>query len=170
MKKTMALVPALLIAGLVAGCGSSDDGGSDDSSSGGDYCDIAKGIKADVEGIDFTTLDSAAFDELQENFDKLEAAAPDGVKDDWALVGDKFDDLEKILDDAGLELDDLAGLQAGEMPEGFDVTKLQELSTQLTEFGDTTEIEPALENLQKSLKDDCGIDTEDTTDSTPSSS
>jgi len=162
MKKTMGLVPLLLIAGLLGGCGSDDDGGSD-SSSGGDYCDIAKSVKEDVDGVDFTSLDSAAFDQLQDSFDELASSAPDNVKADWALVGDKFDELEKILADAGIELDDLAGLQAGEFPDGFDATKLQELSTKLQEFGDTSELEPALENLQKSLKDDCGIDTQDET-------
>lgn len=160
MKKIMAVVPLVLIAGLVAGCGSDDDGGSDSSSSA-DYCDTAKSIKEDVDDVDFSTLDGDGFDELRDNFDKLESSAPEDVKDDWALLSGKFDELDKILSDAGIELDDLAGLQSGEMPEGLDAAKLQELSTNLTEFSDTSDLDPALENIQKNLKDECGIDTED---------
>ena len=41
------------------------------------------------------------------------------------------------------------------------MAKLQEMSTKLQAFSDTSEIDPALKKIQKSLKDDCGIDTED---------
>jgi hypothetical protein len=154
----MALVPLMLIAGLVAGCG--DDDSSSDSSSG-DYCDIARNIKDDVDSIDFENLDEAAFDQLQDNLDQLESAAPSDVKDSWALLADKFRELDTILSDAGISLDDLTDIQAGQMPEGLDMAQLQELSTKLTEFSDTSELDPALEEIQKNLKDECGIETED---------
>ena len=77
------------------------------------------------------------------------------------MLADKIDELDKILSDAGLSLDDLAGLQSGQLPEGVDMAKLQEMSTKLQAFSDTSELDPALKNIQKSLKDDCGIDTED---------
>lgn len=154
---TIAVAPALLLAGLLSGCGS--DG--DSSSSSGDYCDIAKSIKDDVNGIDLENLDDATFNQLQDNLNQLEAAAPDNVQEDWALLSDKFAELDNILSDAGLSLDDLSELQAGQLPEGVDMAKLQEMSTKMQEFSDTTEIDPAIKNIEKSLKDDCGIDTEE---------
>lgn len=158
MRKAIALVPVLLVAGLVSGCGSDSD---DASSSSGDYCKIAKSIKSNVEDINFDNLDDATFDKLQDNLNSLEGAAPDNVQDDWGVLSDKFAELDNILSDAGLTLDDLAGLQSGQLPEGVDMQKLQEMSTKLQGFSDTSEIDPAIKNIEKSLKDDCGIDTSD---------
>lgn len=159
MRKAMTLVPiVLLVGGLVAGCG------SDDNSSGGsndDYCDTAKSIKDDVSNVDFETLDEKTFDQLQDNIHSLQESAPSEVEESWGVLAGKIDELDKILSDAGLSLDDLAGLQSGQLPEGVDMAKLQEMSTKLQAFSDTSDLDPALKKIQKSLKDDCGIDTED---------
>lgn len=161
MKRTLALVPALMIAGLVAGCGS-DDGGSSSSSSG-DYCDIAKGIQDDFSDMNITSLDNKTFDQLQDNLNKLEASAPDDVQDSWAVLSDKFAELDGILDDAGISFDDLTSLEAGQMPEGLDLTKAKELGEKMQQFNASAgeEVTAATKKIQTSLKDECGIDTED---------
>jgi hypothetical protein len=157
----MALVPVVLIAGLVAGCGSDDSSGSSGSSSN-DYCDTAKNIKDDFSGMDFSKLDDKTFNQLQDNLNKLEASAPKDVQDSWEVLTAKFAELDGILDDAGISFDDLSTLQAGQMPEGMDLTKAKDLVTKMNEFttGAQEEVNAATKKISENLKDECGIDTE----------
>lgn len=154
-----AIAPAALLVSLLAGCGSDDEkaGGSTD-----DYCDVAKGIKDDVESIDFSTLDDKTFNQLQDNFDKLEASAPDDVQKDWALLSDKFAELDGILDDAGISFDQLQSIESGQMPDGMDMAKAQEFITKMQDWTKSAaDVEPAVKRIETNLKDDCGIDTEE---------
>ncbi len=61
-----------------------------------------------------------AFDALH----KLADEAPDEVQDDWKTIDDAITSLEDAMDEAGLSPDDLAGLQNGQLPKDVDMAAL----------------------------------------------
>jgi hypothetical protein len=146
----------LVIGATLSACG--DDGGDSGGSSAGDYCDQLQDAKDRVEGIDLTALDDAKYDELVSEFNDLQDAAPDEVKDDWSTLNDTLTQFKGLLDDAGISLDDLSGLQSGEIPDGVDVSKLQELGTKMQELTDNGDFEDASDAISQHAQDECGID------------
>lgn len=146
MRKTLAaLAPLTLVAGLLTGCG-----GSDNSA----YCDDLKADKAQFEsmsGGDISQLGDA-FDKMHE----LAAEAPDEVKDEWKTVDDALTSIEDALKAAGMSVDDLAAMQSGQLPEGVDMAKLQELTPKLQAISGT-EMAKATEAIDKNAQDVCGV-------------
>ena len=58
--------------------------------------------------------------------------------------------------DAGLALDDLSEVMTGNIPEGVDLEKLQELGTTLEEL-DSEEFNDATEAISEHAEEECGI-------------
>lgn len=129
-KSPLALVTAVLIGSTLAACGGGPDGA---------YCDdltSAASAFEDIDGGDVAKLDGA-FD----TFHDLAAEAPEDIKDDWKVVDDAISGVEKALADADLKFSDLPQVQAGELPEGADATKLQGLSTSFSALSDEKFVE-----------------------------
>jgi hypothetical protein len=124
-KKPLALVGALLIGTSLAACG----GSSDDA-----YCDDLQSAASTFEDVDSGSVEKldGAFD----TFHQLAAESPEDIKDDWKVIDDAISGVEKALTDAGLTFSDLPKIQAGEMPEGADPTKLQGLSSSFAALSD----------------------------------
>jgi hypothetical protein len=161
MKRTVLVVAVFVMGATLSACGDDGDSGG---SSAGDYCDQLKDAQDEVEGVDFTTLDDQKYDDLVGQFNDLEDAAPEEVKDDWTTLNGALTDFKGLLDDAGISLDDLSGLQSGQVPDGVDVSKLQELGTKMQELTDNGDFEDASDAITQHAKDECGIDLdEDTT-------
>lgn len=127
MKKApLALVAAALLGVTLSACGGGESGSA--------YCgDLKSAASAfdDIDGGDVTRLDGA-FD----TFHQLAEEAPDDIKDDWKVVDDAISGVETALGDAGLKFSDLPQIQAGELPDGADATKLQGLSSSFTALSD----------------------------------
>ena len=88
---------------------------------------------------------------------KLADEAPDEIKDDWEILVNGVDKLVAALKKAGLDDDDMATLQSGEIPDGVDMTALQSLMDELQSL-DTEEFQAAGDNINKHAKDECGVD------------
>lgn len=143
---------ALLGAGLLTasitltGCG----GGGDTEA----YCDTLSSTKDDIEGLE--AGDPGAFETAFEAFDQLEEEAPDEVADDWATMQEGVQKIEQAFEDAGLELDELDEVMAGEVPEGVDMEKLQEMGTTLEEL-DSEEFNDASDAIEKHAEEECDV-------------
>ena len=148
MKTPLALASAALVAVTLAGCGGSDDGPDSE------YCKDLKAARAQIKpvGSDTVNLDKAIKD-----FHTLAGEAPEAVKDDWKVLDDGMKTVERALADAGMKPSDFAKLQEGKMPEGVDVSKLQDVATEFQKLS-TAEFEKANDAVDKHAKDVCKID------------
>jgi hypothetical protein len=139
---------------LFTACGD-DDGGGSAADGGGDYCSDLKDAKKEVDA-----LKEGDFSDLEKTTDAMHTLAddaPDEIKDDWEILVSGVDKLVEALKKAGLDDDDMATLQSGQMPDGVDMAALQSLMAEM-EALDTEEFQEAGDNINKHAKDECGID------------
>jgi len=137
---------------LLTACGS-DDG--DEAGSGGDYCSDLKDAKKEVDALkggDFSDLEKTT-----DAMNQLADEAPDEIKDDWEILVKGVQKLVDALKKAGLDDDDMATLQTGEIPDGVDMAALQALMAEIEDL-DTEEFQEAGDNINKHAKDECGVD------------
>ena len=147
MRKTLtALAPLALVAGLLTGCG----GGDEDSA----YCKDLKANKAQFEAM--ADGDIGKLEDAFAAMHKLADEAPDSVADDWKTVDEGVTAMTDALDEAGVSLDDLAKIQAGEIPDGVDMSAVQKLGPELEKFGGE-EMTKASEAIDKHAADECGV-------------
>ncbi|WP_028652056.1 hypothetical protein [Nocardioides halotolerans] len=138
---------------LLTACGDDDGGGKAGGS--GDYCKDLKSAKKEVDA-----LKGGDFSDLQKTTDamhQLADEAPDEIKDDWETLVKGVDKLVDALKKAGLDDDDMAALQSGQIPDGVDMAALQSLMTEIQAL-DTEEFQKAGDNINKHAKDECGVD------------
>ena len=164
MKKTLALAAIVLMAGSLTACGGDDNSSAGSGGGGGSYCDQIKGVKADVDGLDFTKLTDDQLTSFREALNGIESAAPTDVKDDWGTINDAIDQLQQILNEAGLSLSDLQAIEAdpSNLPDGVDLAKLQELAQKLQAFASNSDYQAASDAITANVKSECGIDLSDT--------
>jgi hypothetical protein len=146
--KVVLAAAATLLAGVLSGCG----GGGGDTEA---YCDNLDQAKTDIEAL--SAQDIGKFDQAFETIHQVAEDAPDEVQDDWKVLDDALTEIETALEDAGLELSDLGGLQSGQIPEGVDQAKLLALGEKVQSIA-SDEVEQAGDNIQKHAKDECDID------------
>ena len=147
--RTLAVIAALPL--LLTACG----GDSGDKASGGDYCNDLKSAKKEVDA-----LKGGDLKDIQKTVDtmhELADEAPDEIQDDWKTLVDGVDKLVAALKKAGLDDEDMATLQSGQMPEGVDMNALNELMTEIQALN-TNEFQKAGDNINKHAKDECGVD------------
>ena len=118
------------------------------------YCDSLESAKSDIDALE--AGDPGAFSAAFEAFDKLADEAPKEVEDDWAVMQDGVQEIEDAFEDAGLALDDLSEVMTGNIPEGVDLEKLQDLGTTLEEL-DSEEFNDATEAIEEHADEECGI-------------
>jgi hypothetical protein len=138
---------------LLTACG--DDDGSKAGGSSGDYCGDLKTAKKDVDA-----LKNGDFSDLEKTTDamhQLADEAPDEIKDDWETLVTGVDKLVSALRDAGLDDDDMATLQSGQIPDGVDMASLNGLMEEIKALS-TKEFQAAGEAINKHAKDKCGVD------------
>jgi hypothetical protein len=170
MRVTVIMSAVVLSAGLLAGCGSGDgddksgaDKGDKDkgSSASGDYCTQLKAAKADFDTFESDTPDFSKFDDAIATFHELADEAPSEVADDWKTLDGALTQMESALEDAGLKLEDLGAITAGQLPEGMTADELQALGPKLqSSFSglDTDEVKKAGDEIEKHAKAECGVD------------
>jgi hypothetical protein len=145
--KAVLVAVATLMSGMLTACGGGGDTGA--------YCDSLRDAKED-----FGSLESGDVGNFDQAFDKLHELAddaPDDVKGDWETLDGAVSDMEKALEEAGIELADLEKMANGEMPEGVDMEKLATLTDDLGAIT-SGEVEEADNNIEKHAKDECDVD------------
>lgn len=160
MKKSMALASIALMAASLTACGDDggDSGGDGDAASGASYCDLIKDAKDTYDGLDFTGLSDEDFAGFQSDVEAIQAAAPDDIKEQWGTLTEATQRLQEILADAGISLEDLSSMEAGDMPDGVDMEKLQTMMTELQEFTEDSSFEEASTAVQQNVQDECDIE------------
>jgi hypothetical protein len=129
-------------------------GGGDDAAASG-YCDDLEATKTNLDSIqegDLTTLEEAA-DQIQ----TLRDEAPEAIASDWATLSDSFDQILAAFESAGLDADDIANLQEGQMPEGVDMQALQDAMTEIQDLS-SEDFTAAGDAISEHAQSECGID------------
>jgi hypothetical protein len=147
-----AVAAAALGLTLLTACGG--DSGSD-SAGGGDYCNDLKSAKKEVDALKGGDLKD--IEKTVDTMHELADEAPSEVKDDWKTLVDGVDKLVAALKKAGLDDADMATLQSGQIPDGVDMSALQQLMTEIQSLN-TDEFQKAGDNINKHAKDKCGVD------------
>ncbi len=119
------------------------------------YCDDLRDANKDFSSLD--NADFSKFDEAISRMHKLADEAPDAVADDWKVLDGALNDLQAALKKAGLTTDDLAKMSSGQMPENFDMSKLEQLQQDMSSLGDA-KFEDASNAIEKHAKDECNVD------------
>ena len=172
MRVTVIMSTVVLSAGLLAGCGSGDDdkSGADKgdkdkgSSASGDYCTQLKSAKADFDTFESDSPDFSKFDDAIATFHELADDAPSEVADDWKTLDGALTTMESALEDAGLKLEDLGAISAGQLPEGMTAEELQALGPKLqSSFSglETDDVKKAGDEIEKHAKSECNVDLSD---------
>lgn len=148
MKAPLALAGAVLIGASLAACGS-------DSGAGSDYCKDLKSASSTFDDVESGNV--ADLDKTFTKFHQLADQAPEDVQADWKVLDGAITTVEKGLEDAGIKFSDFAKIQAGELPEGVDATKLQGLATTFSSLGDE-KFTKAGNAIEKHAKDVCKVE------------
>lgn len=159
-RRGLGLVSIALIATSLASCSSS-------SSSGGDYCSAIKSANANLKDMSsFANVNEASWTKIRTAASDIESKAPSDVKDDWKVLSDDFDAMDKAFKDAGLSMDDFSSIQSGKLPPGVDQAKLQQLGKTLQSV-DIHRLTSATSAIKTEVKNTCHVEL-GTTASTPS--
>jgi hypothetical protein len=151
VKISLALAGAVLLGTSLAACSGSDGGGE----AGGSYCKDIKAAKPT-----FTSLASGNLADLEKGFatfHRLADESPDSLKDEWKVLDDAADSVEKKLKEAGLTFSDLPDIQAGKLPAGVTVDKLTAFAADLQKLNNDKFAEARTE-IGKQAKDVCGVE------------
>lgn len=147
MKAPLALAGAALLVFSLSACGGSDSEGA--------YCTDLKKTSSTFEDLD--SGDPTGLEDAFAAIHTLSAESPSEVKADWKVLEDGISGVEKALDDAGIEFADFAKIQANELPEGVDPTKLQGLASSFTALSDE-KFADAGDGIQEHALDVCGVE------------
>ena len=155
MRRLSVLVLVLSLLAFGAGCGGDDDkGGSTAAGGGGNFCTKAALIDKQFAELDksFSGTDmptDKVFAEAATAINELAKDAPSEIKADLELVAKGVAKIGEIFE--GVDLSDPSTLSDPEV-----MAKLQEASTEMESLG--TDIEDASDRITKYVKDECGID------------
>jgi hypothetical protein len=136
--------------GVLTACGGGDDSAGSDS-----YCSDLKATKTNLDAIqegDLSSLEKAA-----DQIHTLRDEAPEQVSADWKVLSDGFDKILAAFQKAGLDADDIANLQDGQMPDGVDMTALQDAMTEIQDLSNE-DFTKAGDEISQHAKDECDVD------------
>lgn len=150
MKIPMAVASAVLLASTLGACGGDGGGGE-----GSDYCKELKKAKSTYSGM--SSGDASDLDETFATFHKLADDAPSEIEDDWKKLDSVVTTVEKALADAGMSPSDLGKIQKGEMPEGVDQSKLQDLAKEMAALS-SSDVTGASKAIETHAKKTCKVD------------
>lgn len=158
MKRASALAGALVVAGLVAGCGS-DGGGEPEAGSTDSYCDALRGANEEWTAISGDAPDPKKLDSALQRISEVAAKAPDEVQPQWETLDGAISDVRTGLEEAGLTFEDIAKLSEdpSALPEDVDKAKLMELGTTIQQMN-SQEFSTASDEIRKHAKSECDLE------------
>ena len=155
MLKPTLLAGLVLAAGALTGCGGDDaDTGATDTET---YCTQLKADKEYFNAFGGGDIDPSQFGEALDRFHALADAAPDDIAQEWDVLDGTLSKVERALAEAGIEIEDLAGLEKGEVPKGVDMGKLAGLAPKLQELN-SPELQESADAIQTHAKKTCDVD------------
>lgn len=150
MTKSAGLAALVLTAGLLTGCGNSTDA----------YCDELQGT-IDEFGSLTGAGDPAQLERAFDEIERLADEAPEEIADEWDRLAEQMGEIRDTLEEAGIEISDLAGIQNGQLPEGVSQEDLAELGQSLQSLSGE-EVQQAATAISEHAQEECGIDLENT--------
>ena len=155
MKRILSAAAAAAMGlGLLTACGGSDGGGK---AAGGsrDYCTDLKAAKKQLDAL--KNSDLSGIHQTADALSDLADEASDSIKADWSIVVDGVRRLVAAIEKAGLDDDDIASLQSGQIPDGVEMSSLNDLIA--TEQAlNTDKFKKAGDEITEHAKDKCGLD------------
>lgn len=151
-KLTGISVAAILSAGALVGCG-----GGSDSTSSDTYCSDVKAARTQINSFTNGASQTTDIATLIERVHTIAGEAPSDIKASWTVLDTEFGTLKTAVEKAGLSLDDLQSVIAGNVPPGTDITKLTELGNTLKNMA-TPDVSAAGDKITAEVKKECNID------------
>lgn len=139
LRHVAAAAGVLLLLPLTASCG---------QDSTDDYCDAVKSHQKELTDLFSQQGDGAALKALPVLRD-LRDASPDDIRADWNQLVGALSDLQKALDDAGIEPDDYV---AGKPPAGLTAAQKAQITAAASAVGDSAE---ASADVLQQVRDVC---------------
>lgn len=146
-----AVIALALIGGGIWWAVSGDDKGYDDQA----YCDAYRDAESVFSTGDILQPGPGSFDDLQERLREMKDLSPPELEDEWETLYSTITEFEDLLAEAGLSLDDIDEMTRGEIPEGVDITKLQELTTELMDLAEDDAAREASQAIQSDADTRC---------------
>lgn len=146
-----AVVPTM---GMLSACGGSADG-SEDGSADSAYCGALSDAKTH-----FAVLqegDVERFDEAFAGLHELAGESPESLSKDWRAFDGSLVSLETAFADIGLDISDLATINAGEIPKGADAGDLAQVPDLLLEHLGS-EFTSSATNIERHALEECDIE------------
>ena len=156
--RTPALLAGLALSlSALTGCGGDGgDGGDTGATATETYCEQLKADEKYFSAVSGEGADPSQFGEALERLHGLADKAPEDIATEWGTLDSAFTEVETVLADAGIEPQDLAGLQSGQIPKGVDVKDLAAIGPKLQEL-DSPELRDAATAIRKHAKAECDI-------------
>jgi len=155
MRKPALLAGLALTASVLTGCGGGDnaDTGATDTAT---YCAQLKTDKKYFDAFSGRDVDPSQLDDALDRIHDLADAAPEEIAPDWGVLDGALSELERVLAEAGISSDDLAGLQKGEFPKGVDMAKVGKILPKVQALN-SQELQDAAAAIRTHAKDECGV-------------
>lgn len=147
-------VAATSLAITASGCAS--DGSSPTSAKGSAYCTSFADSTSAFQ--DMSSGDIGSFGEAFAVFHELAAISPEPISAEWRTLDLAFVAIEEGLAGAGLDIQQLdAVVSRGTIPDGVDVTKLQQVMEEMGQLG-SAEFAAAADTIEQYGRDECDVD------------
>lgn len=138
---------SLLVAATLLACGVSACGEEDPFEA---YCAEVEAQQTRLTEV-LVAGDQTALLEALPTFEKLEARAPDDLRDEWGTITSRLSDLQQALEAAGA---DPATYDRRNPPEGVDAEERKAIDAAARSLT-TPEMQAALEGVQQQARDVC---------------
>ncbi|MDQ3629275.1 MAG: hypothetical protein M3419_10780 [Actinomycetota bacterium] len=144
MRKLLSAAAAAVVsAGVLTGCGGSDD-----------YCSSLEDTVEEFEA--FGEADFDQFGEAIDAFRDVGAEAPSEVEEEWETLISGIDSAESALQDAGAGFEDLGDIQTGQIPDGVDEEELIEALASFQELS-SEEFAEAGQAIEEHAESECDV-------------
>ena len=158
MKRFLSAVAAAALGlGLLTACGDDTDGAG--TAGSGDYCKDLKSAQKELNSVQGG--DVSSLEETVDRIHQLRDEAPDEIQDDWERLSGAFDKIVAAFKKAGIDEEDIAAIQSGQIPDGVDQAALTEAYSEIAKLGEDQALQDSVEAIRKHAKDECGVVLED---------
>jgi hypothetical protein len=127
-----------------------------DEDEAGVYCGLLNDNGNAFADIVSGNVDPSNLDEAVGTLHELREAAPDDVADEWAAIDDPFQELQEVLDDAGLSWAELLQMA----PQDVD-PEVRDAGEKFADDLGSIDVEAIDQSLNDHADEECGLDLED---------
>lgn len=127
-----------------------------DQDGAGDYCGLLEDNGNAFADMVSGNVDPSNFDEAVGTLHELREAAPDDVADEWAAIDNPFQELQEVIDDAGLSWEELLQMA----PQEID-PEVRDAGEKFADDFGSIDVDAIDQTLNDHADEECGLDLED---------